>query len=279
MSIKFASTFLSYYDNSMDNRPVGVFDSGIGGLSILRELRAVLPYENYVFLADQLHVPYGEKTKKQLENLTGRISRFLITRDVKLIVVACNTATCYAIEYLRNKFKVPFVGTVPAVKPAAEQTKTKVIAVLSTPATARSLALKRLVRQYGRDVTVLRIGCPGLEDAVEFGNTANPETLFLLKKYLSKVLKSGVDQIVLGCTHYPFLKKSIASVAGSAVNLVDSGEAIARHTAFVLSEKRILNNAKRTGRVLYFTTGEPYRFSKVATDLLKEEVLGKKVRI
>lgn len=257
-------------------QPIGVFDSGVGGLSILKELHRLLPNENYIFMADQANVPYGEKSKKELEKLTIEICNFLIKKGVKLIVVACNTATCYAINRLREKFPISIVGTVPAVKPAFAKTKTNTVAVIATPATSESTTLKDLIDKYSNGVEVINIGCPGLEDTVEKGDFDSMATDQLILKYLSAVKRSKADHIVLGCTHYPFLKNKIRKILGPRITILDSGKAIARRTREVLTAKDILSNTKKTGKTSYFTNGDTAIFSKVATKLMKHRVTAQK---
>lgn len=242
---------------------------------MLKEIQRLLPGEDFVFLADQLYVPYGEKNKRQLEQLTERITRFLLTHRIKLLVVACNTATCYAIDNLRNKFDMPIVGTVPAVKPAVAKTRTKTIAVISTPATSRSPALKNLIREYARGVRVMNIGCTDLENAVETGELGGKKTLALLKKYLAPIRASNADYIVLGCTHYPFLKNTIKTLIGRPVRTVDSGLAIAKRVGTLLAGQNIKNPSRLRGKTLYFTTGDPKTFAKVASGLLKRRITAK----
>jgi len=251
------------------NDPIGVFDSGIGGLSVLRELQKVLPNERFIFFADQRHVPYGSKTPAQLRRYTSDITRFLLERRCKLIVVACNTGTVYAIDHLRRTFTVPFIGTVPAIKPAAALSTTKVVGILSTPATAASPALKALVRQHAHDARVLRIGCPGLEELVERGIVSGPGTDAALRKHLAPALRAKADVIVLGCTHYPFLRRRIAALSNARV--IDSGRAIARRTKNILAQANLLK-ASSPGSSVYFTNGTAAEFSRVARALLKRAV-------
>ncbi|MCI0418882.1 MAG: glutamate racemase [Acidobacteria bacterium] len=248
-------------------------------MSILRELHKLLPGESYVFLADQKHVPYGEKTPAQLEDLAVRIGRFLSGHDIKLLVVACNTATCYAIDALRKKFSFPVVGTVPAIKPAAEASKTKTIAVLSTPATSRSGAIKNLISEHAQGVAVLTVGCRGLEDTVETGSLESVQTKRLLAKYVAPLLSLDVDQVVLGCTHYPFLRREIGAILGKQVGLIDSGPAIARRTKALLNEAGLLNTSGERGSSVYFTTADPKKFSRVASKLLSARITSEKALI
>ena len=256
----------------MDTRPIGMFDSGVGGLSILLEVKKITPKENFVFLADQANIPYGGKTKNQLKKLTQNITDFLLRYDIKLLVVACNTASCYTIEHLREKFTIQIIGVVPAIKPATKLAKNGKIAILSTPATAKSTYLKRLIDSVAPNAQVLRLGCVGLEEAVEHLKRA--EIARLLKIYLKKVDDFGADVVVLGCTHYPFLKKDIATIVGENINILDSGRAIAERVSIIL-EKNMMHSPKKF-RDLFFTTGNPNQFSKVASTLLKYKIDSRK---
>lgn len=260
-----------------DKRPIGVFDSGVGGLSVLKELRKLLPKEDFIFLADQANVPYGEKTQSQLCRLAYNISDFLIKKDAKLIVVACNTATCHAIGYLRKEFKVPFVGTVPAVKTAAEKTVKKCIGIISTPATSESSYLADLITSHALGIKVINIGCTGLENAVEKGDINSKEVASLLKKYLEPITMAGADTIVLGCTHYPFLKTKIAKHVGPDVKILDSGKAIAKRTQDLLNKSSSLNTHR--GKSYYFTTGDSNDFSRVASILMKKSISARHITL
>lgn len=253
-----------------DERPIGVFDSGVGGLSILKELQKLLPKEDFIFIADQANVPYGEKSPSQLCRLAHNISDFLLKKDVKLIIVACNTATCYTINCLRNEFKIPFVGTVPAIKTAAEQTVKKCIGVISTPATSESNYLADLITNHAQGVKVINIGCTGLEDVVEKGDINSKEVVSLLKNYLKPIKIAGADAIVLGCTHYPFLKTKISAGLGQNVKILDSGKAIAKRTFSLLKNSSSLND--NGGRTAYFTTGDDQNFSQVASVLMEKNI-------
>jgi glutamate racemase len=260
------------------NQPIGVFDSGVGGLSILAQLQKLLPRENFVFLADQLYVPYGEKSKKELLQLVYKITDYFIREhNIKMLVIACNTATCYTIKELRGKYRLPIVGTEPAIKPAARNNKSGLIAVISTPATSKSKTIKRLIREFAQGIEVLNIGCKNLENTVEEGSLNDAKVKNLLKKYLDPVKNSRADQLVLGCTHYPFLKETIRKILGPKVKLVDSGGAIAKRTKYLVEKHKISN--ERGGKALYFTTGNSEKFEKVAMQLLKKRVHAKKVQI
>jgi len=253
----------------MDNRPIGIFDSGVGGLSILLEVQKLLPSENFIFVADQTNVPYGGKTQKQLQSYTDKILAFLVQRDVKAVIIACNTATVYAIDFLREKYKIPIIGTVPVVKTIANITKTKKTAVFSTPATAKSPYLQNLIKEFAPGVTVYRVGGTGLEELVETGNLENKKIDKILHESLEPLLKKNVDAIALGCTHYPFLRDKIEKIVGKNVQVVDSGGAVARRTKAILTNNKILGN-KRT-KDFYYTTGDRQKFKKAVKSLLKKD--------
>lgn len=256
----------------MDNRPIGVFDSGVGGLSIWRAIRKLLPEESMVFLADSGNVPYGEKTTSQLHDLTGRITRFLLGQDCKLIVVACNTATVHAIGYLRDEFPgVPFVGVVPVVKTLSRRTRTGTIAVLSTPATSRSEYLAGLIREFAPDKNVVNVGCDGLEDMVERGKLGARATTALLERHLAPVRSSNADVVGLGCTHYPFLRARIKRLLGRGVTLYDPSRPVARRVRQVLEERGQLA-ANPDPEFRFYTTGDAELFGRVASRLLRRPV-------
>ena len=257
------------------NKPIGFFDSGVGGLSVFLEVKKLLPKKEYIFFADQAHVPYGKKTPKELQKLSERIARFLLNKNIGMLIVACNTATCYALDHLRQKFEIPIIGVVPALKPAAAITKNNKVAVMSTPATAKSAYLQNLVGQFAKDKEVLLLGCKGLEDAVEILD--KKAIKLLLDRYTKEVCDFGADTIVLGCTHYPFLKKEIVARAGAKINIIDSGRAVASRVK-QLSENTF-GNTKNGLSETFFTTGDPAKFSQVASKLLKYKIVGEKAYI
>ncbi len=256
----------------MDNRPIGAFDSGVGGLSIWRAIRKLLPQESMDFLADSGHVPYGEKTTAQLEDLTSRITRFLLDRDAKMIVVACNTATVHAIGYLRESFpEVPFVGVVPVVKTLSRRTKTGTIAVLSTPATSKSPYLAGLIKEFAPDMHVVNVGCDGLENAIESGQVRTRSTTALLERHLAPVRDSDADVVGLGCTHYPFLRSRIKRMLGPGIRLYDPSRPVARRVRQLLDQRDALA-ANLAPSFRFYTTGEAAVFNSVASKLLRTPV-------
>ncbi len=253
----------------MDNRPIGFLDSGVGGLSVWRVTRKLLPQESIVFLADSGHVPYGEKSTAELRDLTVRCAQFLLDRDVKIIVVACNTATVHAIGHLRETFpQLPFVGVVPVVKTLARRTRTGTIAVLSTPATAQSPYLASLIEEFAPDKRVINIGCDGLEDMVEAGEVGTARVTGLLEHHLEPVRASKADVVGLGCTHYPFMRGRIKRVLGPDVRVFDPSRPVARQTRRLLVERDALAESSQP-TYQFNTTGDPEVFARVATKLLR----------
>ena len=247
---------------------------------MLIELKRLLPNENFVFLADQKQVPYGEKSKRKLVALAKRVTNYFINNhNIKMMVVACNTSTCSSVDEIRKLYTLPIVGTVPAIKVAMEKTKSGTVAIISTPSTSKSETLRKLIKKYGLGKNVLNIGCKNLEDAVEEGELSSPKVKHLLAKYLKRVKNSNTDCLVLGCTHYPFLKGAIRKILGSNVKLIDGNKAIARQTGNLLANNFLENNQRKQGKTLYFTTGNPEKFSKVASKLLKTYIKAKQVKI
>jgi len=257
----------------MDNRPIGVFDSGVGGLSIWRAMRKLLPQESLIFFADSGHVPYGEKSTPELRDLTSRITRFLLSQDSKMIVVACNTATVHALAHLRECFpEVPFVGVVPVVKTLARLTRTGTIAVLSTPATSASPYLAGLISEFAADKQVINVGCDGLENMVESGQVRTRQTTALLERHLAPVRGSEADVVGLGCTHYPFLRHRIKRMLGRGVRVYDPSRPVARRVRQLLRAGDALAENPKPAYSFY-TTGDTALFGRVATKLLRTPVV------
>jgi glutamate racemase len=254
----------------MDNRPIGIFDSGVGGLSILLEIQKLLPQETAIFVADQSFVPYGGKTKEQLLERVTKIIEFLRKKDVKAVVMACNTATVYTIDEMRQKFQMPIIGTVPVIKTIASISKTKKAAVFSTPATAKSFYLDGLIDKFAGGVEVTKVGGTGLEELVEEGELNSPEINAILKEELSPLVAGGIDAIALGCTHYPFLRANIETIVGKGITVVDSGGAVARRLKEVLTNNTELS--ERKDRDEYYTTGEAEKFQRVAEKLMNAKL-------
>jgi len=248
---------------------VGVFDSGVGGLSVWREIARQLPHEDIVYLADQAHVPYGFRPLEEIQAFDEGIARFLLDQGVKAIVIACNTASVAGLDHLRETFPdVPFVGMEPAVKPAAEQTRSGVIGVMATQTAFRGERFASLLARYADGVQVLtRVGV-GLVEAIESGALDAPETEALLRQLLTPLVEAGADQLVLGCSHYPFLLPLIERVVGPGVTVVDPSPAVARQTARVLARWRLEADRDRVGRHVFCTTGDALTFAGMAGRLI-----------
>ncbi len=243
-----------------DPCPIGMFDSGVGGLAVLAEVRRLLPHENLIYYADSAHFPYGDRTEDFIHKRAAAVTEELLSRGCKLIVIACNTATSAAAERLRTTFSVPFVAMEPAVKPAAQRTRAGRVAVLATPGTVEGRRLAELMERHGNGADVRAIAAPGLAAAIEAGDLA-PEAL--LREALAPVLAEGIDALALGCTHYFFLRPIIERIVGSGVEVIDTAAPVARRVAQVLKERALLTPSARPGRVTYLTSGDARAFSRV----------------
>lgn len=256
-------------------KPIGIFDSGVGGLSVLRAIQGQLPLEPLVYLADQVHVPYGSRSLEEVRAFSEGITRYLLSQGAKMIVVACNTASAAALHYLRQAFpQVLFVGMEPAVKPAAETTHTGVVGVLATPATFQGALYASVLERFAQGVTVLQHTCPGLVGQIETGKLDEPETRAILEKALLPMLEQGIDTVVLGCTHYPFVIPLIQEIAGPSVRVIDPAPAIARQVGRLLDlhELRVPNRAG-SGEMPkppahFLTTGNPNALQVMLPHLL-----------
>lgn len=220
-------------------RPIGFFDSGIGGTSIWKEVRKMLPNEDTIFLADSANAPYGSRPKEEILQLSIKNTELLLEKNCKLIVVACNTATTNAISYLRENYKVPFIGIEPAIKPAALQTKTKRVGILATKGTLASSLFHSTSKMFAEGITVIEQEGKGLVELIEQGKMQEEATRELLTTYLEPMLRQHIDCLVLGCTHYPYLIPLIRELLPPEVTLIDSGEAVARQTQAILQQNNL----------------------------------------
>ncbi|MGB3149173.1 MAG: glutamate racemase [Maribacter sp.] len=237
----------------MSKLPIGVFDSGIGGTSIWKEIQSLLPKEETIYLADSKNAPYGEKTKEEILKLSIKNTEFLLNRKCKLIVVACNTATTNAIDYLRETYKVPFIGIEPAIKPAALKSKSRTVGVLATKGTLTSSLFHSTSQNHAEGIEIIEQQGKGLVELVEQGSLVSTATRALLEKYLEPMLAKGIDYLVLGCTHYPYLIPLLEELLPENVKIIDSGEAVARQVKSILEQHDILNNAKMDGKHQFYT--------------------------
>lgn len=237
--------------------PIGLFDSGVGGLSVLRELRSAFAGENLLYVADSAFMPYGEKSLQFVEARSVAIAEFLVARKAKAIVVACNTATGAAIATLRSRFSVPIVGIEPAIKPAVGKTATGVVAVLATSGTLSSDKFAKLLARFGSDAEILIQPCAGLVEQVETGELDGEKARALTAKYVLPLLARGADTIILGCTHYPFLAPLIREIAGPDISIIDPNAAIAQELRRRLESNGLLSPDPRPGAEQFWTSGAP----------------------
>jgi glutamate racemase len=246
---------------------IGVFDSGVGGLSVWREVTALLPAQGIVYFADQGHVPYGPRPMEQIRAFSEAIARFLLEQDCRLIVVACNAASAAALKHLRAVFPaVPFVGMEPAVKPAAQTTRTGKVGVMATPATFQGELFASVVERFAADVQLVNQVCPGLVEQVEAGRLDAPDTEAMLRQYLAPMTAANVDTIVLACTHYPFLAPAIRRIVGPAVRVIDPAPAIAQQVKRVMEQRRVLEPAGEAKHIFY-TSGDVTAFVRTLEQL------------
>lgn len=255
------------------HQPIGVFDSGVGGLSVLREIRQELPHEDLLYVADSGHAPYGDKPMEVIEARAVEITEFLLGHGAKAVVVACNTATGAAGRLLRSRYPVPIIAMEPAVKPAVAQTRSGVIGVLATRRTLESHNFSVLMERVGTGAEVLLQPCPGLVERVEAGDLDGDYTRALLADYVQPLLERGADTLVLGCTHYPHLIPLLGQIAGPGVAVMDSGAAVARQVRRRLESLGLLAPPHRAGTERFWTSGCPLGNHGLMTRLWRSQVL------
>ncbi|WP_299106934.1 glutamate racemase [uncultured Winogradskyella sp.] len=240
----------------MSNNPIGIFDSGIGGTSIFKEIHALLPNENCIYLADSVNAPYGNKSKEEIVELSVKNTEFLINKGSKIIVVACNTATTNAIDFLRENYNIPFIGIEPAIKPAALNTKTKAIGILATKGTLSSQLFHKTTDLYASGIKVIEQVGEGIVPLIESGKVDSGQMQLLLERYLKPMLEQNIDFLVLGCTHYPYLIPMLSKMLPSEVEIIDSGLAVAKQTQSVLASNDLLNSSVSKPRIKLFSNGD-----------------------
>lgn len=251
---------------------IGIFDSGVGGLSVLREIHALLPAQPVLYFADQGHVPYGSRQIEEVRAFARGITRYLLGQGAQLIVIACNTASVAALKILRDEFpQIPFVGMEPAVKPAAEQSLSRKIGILATEATFQTAMYASVVDRFAHGVTLMEDPCPGLVSQIEKGNLAGKETRAILTRALEPMVNAGVDTIVMGCTHYPFVIPLIHELAGSQLRIIDPAPAVARQVRRVLEANNLLNPGSDVAMVRFVTSGDVAQFQQALHSLIGVE--------
>lgn len=246
---------------------IGVFDSGVGGISVLKHIAELMPHEHLLYVADSRYAPYGSKSQEFIRERVDSIARFLLQQNAKALVIACNTATAAAAHYLRARYPLPIVVMEPAVKPAAAETQTGVIGVLATSGTVKSAQFAALLEKYGQHVQVVTQACHGLVECIERGDLDGPQIRSLLQQYLRPLLAANADTIVLGCTHYPFVRTLIAELAGESITLIDTGAAVARHLKNRLQANGLLSASTAYPEILFWSNSSDQHAEQVITHL------------
>lgn len=257
----------------MNTQPIGIFDSGVGGTSIWREIHHLLPNEHTIYLADSLNAPYGPKGAKKIIDLCVKNTELLLKKECKLIIVACNTATTNAIDYLRANYKVPFIGIEPAIKPAALNTKTNAIGILATKGTLSSALFSKTSGQFASHIKVIEQVGEGIVELIENGKLNSNEMETLLSAYLEPMLKANIDYLVLGCSHYPFLVPTLIKLLPKHIKIIDSGEAVARQTKAVLEIHNLLHLTTNTPKTKFYTNGSVEVMHALLDDKFQVEYL------
>jgi glutamate racemase len=249
--------------------PIGIFDSGVGGLSVWREIARALPAESTIYVADQAHLPYGARPADEIRAFAERITARLLEQGCKAIVVACNTASAAALKSLRERHpEMIFVGMEPAVKPAALHSKSKVVGVMATAGTLQGRMFALAVERFAAGVTLVNQPCPGLVERIEAGELETQATEALLRELLAPMLKAGADTIVLACTHYPFVQPLIRKIAGDPVHIIDPAPAVTRQLARLLDERGLRAPAGANATRRFVTSGEPAAFARALRALV-----------
>jgi glutamate racemase len=249
-----------------NNNPIGLFDSGIGGTSIWKEIHDLLPNEDTIYLADSKNAPYGQKSKDEIIALSIKNTEYLLNQNSKIIVVACNTATTNAIKELRAKYDVPFIGIEPAIKPAATNSEKHIIGILATQGTLNSELFHQTAEKFQDTKIIEQIG-HGLVPLIENGEMNSKEMDMLLHQYLEPMIDANIDYLVLGCSHYPYLIPQIKKILPKEIKIIDSGEAVARQAKSVLTDNNALNSKKDRGEAVFYTNSDP----KVLNDILENK--------
>lgn len=258
---------------SIPASPIGIFDSGVGGISVLRAIREQMPEESVIYFGDQGHIPYGSRPLEQIRDFSEAITKFLLENDAKIIVVACNTASAAALKHLREKFPdIQFVGMEPAVKPAAEHTQTGKVGVLATPATFQGALYASVVERFANGVELFQNTCPGLVQQIEKGNLNGQETRKILEDALLPMLEKNIDTVVLGCTHYPFVIPLIQEIVrdASRVRVIDPAPAVAKQTERLLEARGMRSQSGTKGDIKFYTSGDPDSLKSLLPKLLGE---------
>ena len=257
----------------MNSKPIGIFDSGVGGTSIFKEIEALLPNEHTIYLADSKNTPYGNKTKKEIIDFSIKNTDLLISKNCKLIVVACNTATTIAIQTLRDRYNIPFIGIEPAIKPAALNTQTKAIGILATKGTLASDLFHETTNLYSNEIDVIEQEGEGIVSLIENGEVASHKMRSLLQLYLQPMIDANIDYLVLGCTHYPYLMPLLLELLPKYVKIIDSGQAVAKQVEFILDQQNLANTLVTNVKHQFFINTHIDVMSSLMDDQYKVEIL------
>lgn len=254
---------------SINNKSLGIFDSGIGGLTVVSQIIKVLPYENIVYFGDTARVPYGAKSEQVIIDYSLQIANFLLSKNIKILIIACNTATAVALDFLSSKYDIPIIGVVkPGAKQAAKSTKLKKIGVIGTYTTIRSDVYSKEIKMIDNNITVLSKPCPLFVPLVEEGWLEHPVTKIVAKEYLKPLVNSGIDTLVLGCTHYPLIRNVIQNTVGPKIKLIDSAESTALEVVKTLNEFKLQNTLHQTPNYQFYVSDFPHRFDEIGTSFL-----------
>lgn len=257
----------------INSKPIGIFDSGFGGLTVMAAVTKLMPKENLIYFGDTAHVPYGTKSKKIVTDFATKISKFLVKNDVKMIVIACNTASAFSLDYLNKIIKVPIIGVIKAGSVmAAKITNNKKIGVIGTEGTVKSNAYEKEIKKYDSKVKCFSKACPLFVPLVEEGWCSGKITEDIIKVYTKDLLNKNIDTIILGCTHYPLLKKTIRKVIGSKISIVDSASAVAAQVKEILEGKNMLKTTGK-GNYQFFVSDSPEKFKAIGNKFLGDKIL------
>ena len=259
-------------NQARNNRPIGIFDSGFGGLTVMSAVSKLLPKENLIYFGDTAHVPYGSKSKKIVTEFATKISKFLVKNDVKMIVIACNTASAFSLDYLKKNIKVPVIGVIKAGSVmAAQNTKNKKVGVIGTEGTVKSSAYEKEIKKYDNKINCFSKACPLFVPLVEEGWNKGKITEDIIKIYLKELTNKKIDTLILGCTHYPLLKNSIQKVIGKKIKIIDSASAVAIAVQELLSKQQLLKN-NGIGKYKFYVSDDPEKFKKLGSKFFNKKI-------
>ncbi len=259
-------------EKKINSKPIGIFDSGFGGLTVMAAITKLMPKENLIYFGDTAHVPYGTKSKKIVTDFSEKISKFLVANDVKMIVIACNTASAFSLDYLKKIINVPIIGVIKAGSVlSAKITKNKKIGVIGTEGTVKSSAYENEIKKYDKTIKCFSKACPLFVPLVEEGWQDGKITQDIIKVYLKDLINKKIDTIILGCTHYPLLKKTIRKVIGKNINIVDSASAVALQVEELLKEKDMLKKNGK-GKYKFFVSDGPEKFKAIGNKFLGNKI-------